>query len=322
MDLNIEKHSYRVYGINIGSVVALPDLIEAESAPDVRIRRGEVVNSRLLEPLAASGQVFERPGCKIIARADAMCIKWDRVGTFLVREGSDVIVEPEPGVPDDDLHPFLTGPVLSVLLHQRGFLVLHASAVVIGDEAVAFLGAKGDGKSTLAAHFQVRGHRLIGDDIVPLRLEDNRPVVAGGFPRIKLYNDSIEAVGEDPSAFPVIHRFVEKRSFQYLDRFSAEPVPLHSLYILGESENVGLEKLGDAAAFIEITRHTYVNRFLKALEAEDRHFQQCRQLVSKLPVWRLDRPRDFAVMNEVCELIEDNVHAHAGTAELSADRVF
>lgn len=316
MNLTIEKHSYRVYGVNIGSTVRLPDLIEAESRPDVRIRHGKAADSPFFELLVARGQVFERPGCRIIASADAMCINWDRVGTFLVRGGSEVVVEPEPGVPDEDLQPFLTGPVLSVLLHQRGFLVLHASAVVIGDAAVAFLGAKGDGKSTLAAHLQVRGHRLIGDDIVPVHLENDRPVVTGGFPRIKLFNDSITAVGEDPSDFPVIHRFVEKRSFRHLDRFSTEPVPLHGLYVLSDGEEAGLEKLGDAAAFIEITRHTYVNRYLKALEAEGRHFRQCRQVVGKLPVWRLDRPRDFGVVNEVCELIENNVHA--GGVEISA----
>lgn len=317
MSFNSDDYSYRVYGINIRSTVQLPDLIKAESTPDVRIRLGEVANSPLFRSLAASGQVFERPGCKIIASADAMFINWDRVGAFLVRGGFEVIIEPEPGVPDEDLQPFLTGPVLSVLLHQRGFLVLHASAVVIGDAAVAFLGAKGDGKSTLAAHFQVRGHRLIGDDIVPIRLEDNRPVVAGGFPRIKLYNDSIAAVGANPNDFPVIHRFVEKRSFRYLDRFSTEPISLHSLYVLCDAEDVGLEKLGDAAAFIEITRHTYVNRFLKALKAESRHFRQCRQLLSKLPVWRIDRPRDFAVMNEVCDLVENNARTPVGVAEVS-----
>jgi hypothetical protein len=299
--------SYFAYGVNIESEILLPDLMSAEAEPDVRIRHGEIATSPLFKSLPENAEVFERPGCRIVAALGAMCISWEKVGTFLVHGGTDVIVEREPNVPVEDLQPFLTGPVLSVLLHQRGLFVLHASSVVIGGVAVAFLGAKGDGKSTLAAHLQVRGHRLIGDDIVPVNLENGSPVVVSGFPRIKLYNDSIVAVGHEPSDFPLIHRFVEKRSFQYSDAFSTEPVPLHSLYILSEGAEVGLEKLGHASTFIEITRHTYVNRYLKALGAESEHFEHCRKLIQKLPVWKLNRPRDFEAMDDVCKLLENNV---------------
>lgn len=307
VDHDVKTHSYRAYGINIRSAVPLPDLISTDSDGDVRIAYGKVLDSQLTESLVGNGEVFERPGLRVQVTANAMCITWDRVGTFLVYGGSDVLVEPGPGVLEEDLQPFLTGSVLSVLLHQRGFLVLHASAVAIGNVAVAFLGSKGDGKSTLAAHLQVRGHELIADDIVPVYLENGRPVLVAGFPRIKLYNDSITAVGEEPLDYPLIHRFVEKRSFKYSTTASTEPIPLHSIYVLSEGEDVGLEQFGDASAFIELTRHTYVNRYLKALDAESKHFQQCQQLVKELPVWRLDRPHDFSVMNSVCELIENNV---------------
>lgn len=303
---NANAYSYQAYGLNIRSAVQLPELIKTGSEPDVRIRYGAVANSLLLESLLGRSEVFERPGCRIRVNAEAMCIHWDHVGTFLVHGGSEIVIEPEHGIPEEDLQPFLTGPVLSVLLHQRGYLVLHASAVVIGNAAVAFLGSKGDGKSTLAAHLQVRGHRLIGDDIVPVNLVNNRVVVAAGFPRIKLYDDAIAAVGEKPSDFPVIHRFVEKRSFQYSKNFSTEPIPLSCLYVICEGEKVSLEELGHAAAFIELTRHTYVNRYLNALKGESIHFQQCHEVVQKLPVWKLERPRDFSVISEVCELVENN----------------
>jgi hypothetical protein len=302
------EYSYWAYGINIRSQVRLPDLIETESAPaDVRIRFGKVANTRLLRSLLANAKTFERPGCKINAAPTGMCIDWGNVGTFLVHSGSEVIIEPDQNASAEDLHPFLTGPVLSVLLHQRGLFVLHASAVVIRNVAVGFLGAKGDGKSTLAAHLQVRGHKLIADDITPVDLGSEEPVVISGFPRIKLYGDSITAVGEEPTNFPVIHRFVEKRSFQHSRELSREPIRLHSLYVLCDDEKVGLEKLARPAAFIEITRHTYINRYLKALNCESQHFQQCEKLVQKLPVWKLHRPRDFSVMAEVGRLLENNV---------------
>ena len=310
-----KEYFYWAYGINIGSQVRLPDLIETASAPDVRIRYGKVTDSRLLGSLLARSETFLRPGCKIVAGPAAMCINWERVGTFLVHHGSEVIIEPDPNACAEDLHPFLTGPVLSVLLHQRGLFVLHASAVVIKDFAVGFLGAKGDGKSTLAAHLQVRGHKLIADDIVPVDLANEKPVVVAGFPRIKLYRDSIEAVGREPANFPVIHRFVDKRSFQHSRELSMEPIRLHSLYVLSEDQEVGLEKLAHLPAFIEMARHTYINRYLKALNCESQHFQQCEKLVQKVPVWKLNRPRDFSLMNDVCGLLEDHISRSDAMAE-------
>lgn len=307
MSRNTQTHSYWAYGISIESEVLLPDLMNVDAAPDVRIRHGEVASTPLFKSLLENAQAFSRPGCEILAAPGAMCITWERVGTFLVHGGSDVIVECEPNLPVEDLQAFLTGPVLSVVLHQRGLFVLHASAVVIDGAAVAFLGAKGDGKSTLAAHLQVRGHRLIGDDILPVDLKNNCAVVVSGFPRIKLYNDSILAVGHEPSDFPFIHRFVEKRSFQFADKLSTEPIALHGLYVLSEGESVCLEELGQASSFMEITRHTYMNRYLNALGAESEHFEHCQKLIQKLPVRKLERPRDFSTMDEVCRLLENDV---------------
>ena len=316
------SYLYRAYGLNIKSAVPLPDLVGTELDHDVRIRYGEVAGSPKFQSLQKSGQVFERPGFRIVVSRGAVCIRWDRVGTFMVDGGTEIVVEPDVDVSEFDLQPFLTGPVLSVLLHQRGYFVLHASAVAIGDAAVAFLGMKGDGKSTLAAHLQIRGHRLIGDDIVPVNLENGGAVVAAGFPRIKLYDDSITAVGAEPSQFPLIHSFVEKRSFQYPDGFAPEPMKLSALYVLGEGEEVRLIDLGHAAAFIELTRHTYINRYLRAMDEESKHFHDCRELAKRLPVSTLERPRDFRFINEVCEIVEDHVRTIASYEASVVDRLF
>ena len=305
------SYNYRAYGINIKSAIRLPDLIKTASPPEVNIRYGEIPDS-LVDFIFGAAEIFERPGCKIRAAPGVMYIEWQRVGKILVRGGVEVIVEPEHACGEDDLQPFLIGPVLSVLLQQRGFFVLHASAVEINGAAVAFLGAKGDGKSTLAAHLQARGHRLISDDIVPVNPDDDRSIVFPGFPRINLFEDSIAAVGEQPDNFPLLHKFVEKRSFKYRDKFSTAPIPLRCLYILSESEEVGLEILSPASAFMEITRHTYLNRYLKALDCQPEHFRQCRQLIQKIPVLKLNRPHNFAVMDEVCGLLENHFPEIAG----------
>ncbi len=307
MDNHFKTHFYQVSGLNLESEIRLPDLIKSESPANVKIRYGKITDA-LAENFLNDARFFERPGCRIRASAEAMLIEWEKVGKFLIQGGALVIVEPETDVLEEDLQPFLTGPLLSVLLHQRGCLVLHASAVAINDEAVIFLGAKGYGKSTLAAHLQVRGHRLISDDIVPVDFADDRVLTVPGYPRIKLFEDSITAVGADSANLPLIHKFVEKRSFQCAENFSTEPVVLRGVYVLAENEEVFLENLSPADAFIEVTKHTYLNRYLEALNCLPEHFRQCQKLIQSIPVFKLNRPHNFMAMNEVCATLENHIH--------------
>ena len=306
MSKRVKSNLYWVYGLEIASEIRLRDLLPSTApSADVEIRYDEISDS-VIADLLADAEVFEKPGCRILTTANAMCVHWDRVGKFLVHAGSQVLVDPEPNVLEDDLQPFLIGPILAVLLHQRGSFVLHSSAVVIDDAVMVFLGSKGDGKSTLAAHLQVRGHQLISDDLVPVSFDRDSVLTYPGFPRIKLFEDAILAVGEQPERFPLVHRFVEKRSFRHTEQFPMKPLEIRGVYILSDNETVSLEAVAPAAAFIELTKHSFLNRFLNAMKNQQEHFEQCQKVVRSVPVQKLNRPREFAVMNQVCSLLEDD----------------
>ena len=65
-----------------------------------------------------------------------------------------------------DVHPdmaalFFVGNVIAWLLTLAGECVLHASAIEIGNSAIAFAGGSGMGKSTLAALLCANGARFI-----------------------------------------------------------------------------------------------------------------------------------------------------------------
>jgi ribose 1,5-bisphosphokinase PhnN len=47
-----------------------------------------------------------------------------------------------------------------------GTAFLHAAGAVVGERLVLIVGDSGAGKSTLVAHLLLRGHRIIGDDVV------------------------------------------------------------------------------------------------------------------------------------------------------------
>ena len=62
----------------------------------------------------------------------------------------------------------IAGTVTAYLLAEQGRLVLHASAVEVSGEALAFVGFSGQGKTTLATLLCAEGHPLVTDDLLPV----------------------------------------------------------------------------------------------------------------------------------------------------------
>ncbi|MGI6483862.1 MAG: hypothetical protein ACOX08_11445 [Methanobacterium sp.] len=123
---------------------------------------------------------------------------WEDIGKVKISEGKQVTVEAIADLDDSseiNIIPFLLGPVMSLLLHQRGFLILHGSSVKINHEAVCFLGHCGNGKSTTAINLYTKGYPLVTDDILAIKFrEDGLPLVYPGYPHVRLGEDSYHQV--------------------------------------------------------------------------------------------------------------------------------
>lgn len=298
-----QSYFYSAYGMSIKSDIRLNDLIPTRSVEDVSINLRELNDSYLDEELK-DAVVFDRPGCVVRVSKNVMCYDWEDFGTALIRNGNEVLIDPQAGVEREEFSPFITGAILAILLNQRGILVLHASAVIINGEAVAFLGDKGAGKSTLAAYLQKQGHGLISDDLAPIILGNEKVQISPGYPRIKLWADSVKSVGLDWDTLPPISKFIDKRSYHCFDGFSTKPVNLSRIYILVEGSAIEIKRLELAKAFIEITRNIYLGRYLQITRQNADYFRQCKAVVSAVPVFSLKRPHDHKTLSEVASKIE------------------
>ena len=302
---NSDRYSYFAYGLNIDSSIRMPDLVEGGNGSDVTFRFGTLSDEYLDDMIRTP--VLETPGCRVRVAERAMSFDWPIIGKLLITEGREVVAEPASGASEADLMPFLTGPAMIALLHQRGYLVLHASCVLVNGIAVAFMGAKGFGKSTLAACMYARGHALISDDIVPVYFADGRVHTVPGYPRIKLYPDSVVAAGSDPTILPYIHRLIEKHSFACPNDTLVEPVELGAVYVLDKNDAVSIEDMDLSRTFIELITNTHAGHHLERLNPQERHFRQCQELVRSIPSFCLNRPHRFSEIDQVCSKLEEHI---------------
>lgn len=292
-------HKVKAYGLNINSEFALPELEFGNGEADVIIRKGRI---KSLPP--------EASGCYSYYKAtdDGIYLAWDGVGAFLVRNGCEMIVDPYPGVEDRIIRLFILGTSLAMLLHQRkNMIVLHASVVDLSGKAVAFVGEKRAGKSTIAGMFHKQGKNLIADDILAITLSKGNVDVVPGFPHLKLWPDSVESLGFSPNDLPRLRPELEKRSYRLNDSFSNIPLPLNGIYVLTDGPKTIIETLQPQKAFLSLMPHWYGARFgidfLQDLGLSV-HFQQCAKLVNFIPVYNLIRPRSLQELAEVARQVE------------------
>ena len=313
---------YTAYGLSIACDFALPELAACEglapaAAPDVEVRLGRALEAGSFE----AGEEDLRADLNVGRMA------WPGVGRFSLRLGRQVLVEPQAGAAEQALRLFLLGPVLATVLFQRGFLVLHASAVALPDAdgrwgAVAFVGDSGEGKSTMAAQMHARGFPIVADDIIAVPPAHNAtasntpgaapgtpaaarpPLIAPGFARLSLWPRSVAAVGlawglEAPEPDSGRHKLYCRADAG----FSTRALPLRCLYVLGGSDDVRILPLSPALRVVELARHSYRAVLLQPSERAAQ-FERCGALAGVVPVRQLRRPRDLARLQDVARAIE------------------
>lgn len=219
---------------------------------------------------------------------------------------------PAPEVSEATMRHLYLNQVLPLVLSKLGKLVFHASAVEVGEGAIAFVAESGRGKSTLAASFAVNGFRFLTDDGLVVEVADPGYQALPSHPSIRLWADSA-AVLVPPTAqcAPSVRYTAKVRFLADEDLvFCEQPRPLRRVYFLGDGRAATLEFqcLSGAEALVEWVKHS----FLLDIEEKPRlasHFDQVAKLANQPIHYRLDYPRRFEDLARVREAIVEHARS-------------
>jgi hypothetical protein len=225
------------------------------------------------------------------------------------RQGREVWADWPENYTLEDACTYLLGPVIGFVLRLRGVTCLHASAVAVGEQAIALVGFPGAGKSTTAAAFARSGFPVIADDVVPLAEEGENFLVPPGYPRVNLWPDSVHALFGSEEALPRITPTWDKRYIALGDNtlsFASRPLPLGAIYILGEREtNLSVPVVEEASggeALVALVANTYVN-YLLDRDMRSREFDVLSHLVARVPIRLVRPPVGLSSVFDLCETI-------------------
>jgi energy-coupling factor transporter ATP-binding protein EcfA2 len=312
---------YFIYGLRIRSNLALPGLVSDQPAVpvDVEISFGskpafpEELKREIWYVGANLGGDGE-PNLKVwkLGSSYFQLRYGDGTEFYVNTTGTKVWATWPKELTLEDTVIYFEGPVLGFVLRLRGTVCLHASAIAIGEKAVAIVGPAGSGKSTTAAAFSCLGYPVLSEDVVALTSRNSTLLVEPGYPRIRLWPQSFDTPYGLSKALPLLTPNWDKR---YLDlsangnRFHAEPLPLSSVYILASrsAEPLApfLEDLAPGSGLLTLVANTYTNYMLSSA-MRSAEFAVLGQIVNSLPVKKVVPHQDPRRLNTLCELIIDD----------------
>lgn len=306
----VPRRSYRAYGLEIASPIALPCPEGGARDADVVFAEGPGVLFSRARLEAGLGPDESRWFQYAPLSRGASYLRWSELYEFVVSgDGRRIAWRSLNGGNPEAFQSYLLSQVLSFALVRQGIEPLHATAVVVGGRAVAFLGDCGAGKSSLAAAFVQAGHRLLTDDLLVLREQEERFFAQPGPPRIKLFPEVARTLlDRHPGAVPMNPATRKLIMPLGADQAVHKPAPLEAIYVLrrprrsGHRSSPSIRRFTKRATFIELTRATF-NLLIVESDRLQRQFELAARLAARTPVKSLSYPRDLGRISQVRESI-------------------
>jgi hypothetical protein len=317
------SYSTLIYGLNVQLNKQIPGIVSSElpaQTPDVEIELGslpswfdQTIVKRTLSYSTSTTNCQESSRLTIWELTDRntyhLCYA-DGTQFLIDKDGTKVWATwPSETSTLEDTATYLLGPIMGFVLLLRGRVSLHASAVAIGDSAVAFVGPAGAGKSTTAAALADLGYRVLAEDVVTLDEFGASFLVQPGYPCIRLWPESVGALYGSDADLPKLtptwdKRFIDLTQKQYV--FQDDPLPLSTIYIVNARVQTNdapfVESISQSEALMSLVSNTYATQLMNR-QMRAREFELLTRLLKTTSVRRLTPHSDPARIPALCRTI-------------------
>lgn len=212
-----------------------------------------------------------------------------------------------PRLPHEIIRETYLRSVLPMVLQARGTEVLHSSAVLMPQGALALCGKSWSGKSTMAYTLSQRGYPLWADDAVAFDTVGEHVFTAYLPFRIRLRPASRSFFGLDS---PISDRAWSRPVRD--DRQRQEPTALAAICILCPvasdlRSHIEIRRLSLAEAFPALLHHAYCFS-LRDQERKRRMIQRYMDLTTRVPILEIRYKRNLERIADVADELEAAVN--------------
>jgi len=220
-----------------------------------------------------------------------------------------------------DLQSYFVGPALGCILRWRGTICLHASVVKLEDQAIAIVGRKKAGKSTTATGLARMGASLVSDDLAVLVRNNGHILVQPGYPQVRLWPTSIEAIYPGSAVLPKVFSHRDKRYLALgqndAPAFWSSPLALAGIYVLEPTEDSvagpSVQPLSAQEKLITLVANTF-GSYVVTDELRQQEFSELAALSKVIPLCRIVFARDLTKLTTQSQAIIDDFRGRVASA--------
>jgi len=182
----------------------------------------------------------------------------------------------------------------------------------VGSRAVALIGPQEAGKSTTAAAFAKLDYPVLTDDVVALSSRGDMFMVPPGYPRLRLWPDSVSALYGTAHALPPLTPNWEKC---YLDltrddcRFQSQPLPLGGLRIMRKRSDDPaapfVQRVSPKSGIMSLIANSYVT-YLKDKDMRAQEFDLLSKVASHVPLRWVIPHSNPTHLSKLCDVIRND----------------
>ncbi|NNE11581.1 MAG: hypothetical protein HKN41_04965 [Ilumatobacter sp.] len=313
-------HRYEQLGLRIGSEIELRLPPATSDSIDVELRRSPVEVDTSVPPdgpLLASASVDGDWWYAVVETPAGATVRFNSCAEFTISPTLDSVeLRVDPNGVRSHLVPVLfAGTVVAVLLTLRGVTLLHASAVAVDEQALAFIGQSGRGKSTVAALMCNAGAALVTDDVLAVEARGTATCV-GGASELRLRPNAAPIAVEHGSSRVGV-TVDDRTAFSPGDSVGGE-LPLAAIVVPTpdrEITDMEIVRLPEHAALFALLAFPRVYGWRRDRELQ-RDFAVYRDLVAAVPMYAASipwgPPFDHRVVETLGRLVDEPIDLVAG----------
>lgn len=290
-----ETRIYTAFGLVIQSEMVLPALLPHGGAAEVFIQWGnapEIVNPVVQTPWYA-------------ATRNEFWLQVDGIAKYYVHNGRQIIIEPYSQSQEQDIRVFLLNRVITALLQQREYLVLHGSAAVVDGTAVLLAGRSGVGKTALALSLYERGYPILADEICAVKIEQGQAVLYPAMPQLHVWQDTLRKMNKPVENYTTIRTGVNQYEIPLGDGFCPRPVELTQIIALKNSnqETLRAALLKGGQCFERLMDLSHGLKRMEVVTDKAKHFTMCATLIQTAKLRQVEFNGAVHTIPEVTDFI-------------------
>jgi hypothetical protein len=300
-----EPRRYRWASLVIDCDLPLPELtrVGGRHQPDVVIRRASVRERLNHRPYHEWTLPDGTRWASIAKSSGEHVFRFRRFAEFVVSEGGRSVRWRAPAATrPETIRHLLLDQVLPALALEHSLIGLHASAVVVDGQGIAFAGPASRGKSTLAASYAVDGHAVVTDDCLMLQWKRREPRAVPSYPSLRLWKETADRLlGATSGLTPVAEYTSKLRVGARVSpiAFRRRPVTVRRIYMIERRRgSARIDPLSTRQAYIELLKIAFRLDPLDRASAR-REMAALAVLAQSVPVARLRVPLRLESLGDV-----------------------